>query len=117
MPRGAYAVLAFFALVAAAPPTFGAAADYATLRRAADAFEARQSPGANLWRADLTAWYRDGWLQILTGQFHYFVVAGRPVMLVRADTKNLPGMYLPQVERGDPSELRKIPVKNWVLYL
>lgn len=64
-----------FMTVAIVPPAQSAPSDYASLRKAADAFAAQNLPGSKLWRVDLTGSYRSGSLQIREGDFRYFLSA------------------------------------------
>ncbi len=89
-----------FMTMAIVPPAQSAPRDYASFRKAADAFAAKGRPGSKLWRIDLTGSYSGGSLQIQAGEFHYFLLGAPSVFsptgldLDRATVTSLEGMYL-----------------------
>ena len=108
-------------VMAIVPPAQSAPRDYASLRKAADAFAATSKPGSKLWRIDLTGSYDGGSLQIQEGEFHYFLL-GKPstfsptgLDLLSAQVKSLEGMHLPQIDRGSDSILGMGGVEKWQL--
>jgi len=93
-----------------APAAEGGNANYAAMRRAADALAMHVHSGLKLWRVDLRGWFRDNTFKIADGDFHYFVITGqlptdhswvssKDVSLLRVRAKNLPGMNLPETTR------------------
>jgi hypothetical protein len=98
MNRRLVVICVLFTTVAIVPPAQSAPRDYASLRKAADAFAAQSKPGSKLWRVDLTGSYRSGSLQIQQGEFHYFLWTKAGLDMLRLQVKSLEGMYLPQVE-------------------
>jgi hypothetical protein len=112
MNRRFLLISVLFMVMAIVPPAQSAPRDYASLRKAADAFAEKSQPGSKLWRIDLTGSYDGGSLQIQEGEFHYFLL-GKPstsspspsgLDLLSAKVKSLEGMHLPQIDRGSDSE-------------
>jgi hypothetical protein len=71
MKLSAVLISLFFSLATAVPAP-SAAADFASLRKAADDFATREKPGFKLLRVELTASNPRKSLQIHDGEFHYF---------------------------------------------
>jgi hypothetical protein len=100
MRRRVIVIFVLFLVVAIVPPAQSAPRDFASIRKAADAFAAQSKPGSKLWRIDLTGSYDGASFQIQEGEFHYFLLAKGDVDLFSAKVKSLEGMHLPQIDRG-----------------
>jgi hypothetical protein len=94
-------VIAAFLMTAFGGKAEGVSQDFASLRKAADAYALKDKPGSKLWRIDVTASYENGSLEILEEVFYYFYEQQVDLGAMRVHVLPLEGMHLPKVEGRD----------------